>query len=141
MNVEYTTVLPTAEALFKLYLTTGWNSEYAIDAEQFYGCFQRSWYTHFAYQDGRLVGCGRMISDGLLHALILDMIVHPDYRGRGVGRAILHNLVEKCKENRIRDIQLFSVKGKAGFYEKYGFSPRSVEGPGMEIKFLGKDYP
>ena len=88
-----------------------------------------------------MVGCGRMLGDGLLHALILDMIVHPDFQGRGVGRAILDHLVLKCKESRIRDIQLFSAKGKAGFYEKYGFSPRSAAGPGMEIKFLGTDYP
>lgn len=92
-----------------------------------------------AYHGEQLVGFGRMICDGVVHALILDMIVEPEFQGKGIGREILSRLVEKCRQHRIRDIQLFSVIGKSGFYRKQGFSERKQGAPGMEIKlFQGK---
>jgi N-acetylglutamate synthase-like GNAT family acetyltransferase len=77
-----------------------------------------------------------MICDGVVHALILDLIVHPDYQNKGLGKRILNKLVDKCRQHRIRDIQLFSVKGKAGFYHKCGFKERPEGAPGMEIKLF-----
>jgi GNAT superfamily N-acetyltransferase len=72
---------------------------------------------------------------GKMHALITEMMVLPEYRGRGIGRRILEYLTRTCLEHQVRDIQLFAAKGKAGFYEKYGYSRRPDNGPGMEIKF------
>jgi len=128
--------IPDSQAVFELFLTTGWNDAYRITADGFMETIRNSWYCCSVYFDGRLVGFGRMICDGILHALILDMIVHPDFQGQGVGREILHDLVEKCRQHGIRDIQLFSAKGKAGFYRKMGFRERPEGAPGMEIKLL-----
>jgi GNAT superfamily N-acetyltransferase len=72
----------------------------------------------------------------VLHALILDLIVYPGSQGKGLGGEILGRLVDQCREHRIRDIQLFSVKGKAGFYRKQGFRERPEGAPGMEVKLL-----
>jgi hypothetical protein len=44
-------------------------------------------------------------------------------------------LTDVCVAAKIRDIQLFSAKGKSGFYEKYGFKRRPENAPGMEIKY------
>ena len=46
----------------------------------------------------------------------------------------MDRLVTKCKKHKIRDIQLFSAKNKAGFYEKLGFKSRAEHSPGMELK-------
>ena len=43
-------------------------------------------------------------------------------------------MVVILENNQYRDIQLFCAKGKAGFYERFGFLPRPQDAPGMEIK-------
>ncbi len=79
-----------------------------------------------------LVGFGRIVSDGILHAMVYDFITHPEYQSKGVDSEVLTRLVEKCQESGIRDIQLFCAKGKRRFYEKRGFVARAEEGPGMD---------
>jgi len=133
---SFTAVLPEEQPVFDLYLTTGWNNAYKISPSEFMEALRNSWYCLSAYDDDRLVGFGRMICDGILHALILDLIVHPDFQGKGLGGEVLSRLVDQCREHSIRDIQLFSVKGKAGFYRKMGFRERPEGAPGMEVKLL-----
>jgi len=40
----------------------------------------------------------------------------------------------------IRDLQLFSARGKDGFYRRHGFSIRPDAAPGMEIKRSGSGF-
>jgi ribosomal protein S18 acetylase RimI-like enzyme len=127
--------LPDRGAFFELFGSTGWNEEYGLSSDEIFHAIENSWYMVSAYDEGRLVGYGRVLSDGKLHALITEMIVLPEYQGRGIGREVLKYLTDICQSHKIRDIQLFSAKGKAGFYEKFGFSRRSEAGPGMEIKY------
>jgi ribosomal protein S18 acetylase RimI-like enzyme len=75
-----------------------------------------------------------VISDGVYHALIADLIIQPDYQGNGLGKKVLDLLVRKCKNHKIRDIQLFAAKDKYAFYEKSGFEKRPVNAPGMQLK-------
>ena len=63
---------------------------------------------------------------------ISALIVDPDYQNRGIGTEMLRWLVEKCREAKIPDIQLFCAKGKRPFYERHGFRARPEDAPGME---------
>ena len=74
-------------------------------------------------------------SDGIHHALIVDLIIYPKYQGNGIGSEILKRLLKVCTEKNIRDIQLFSATGKSKFYEKYGFQKRNENSPGMEYVY------
>lgn len=85
------------------------------------------------YKEKSLIGFGRVLSDGILHAFIVDLIVDPHYQGCGIGKMILNNLVDKCKLAGIPDIQLFCANGKKEFYTKQGFRPRPDGAPGMEL--------
>ncbi len=76
---------------------------------------------------------GRTISDGAIHALIVDVIVDPDWQGRGVGREIMTRLIARCDAAGIEATQLFCASGKAPFYEKLGFHARPENAPGMEL--------
>lgn len=125
---------PDKNLFFDLFLTTGWNEKYRLDAEELLTAIKKSWYSISAYHDGRLVGFGRIICDGVVHALILDMIVHPAYQRNGIGKKILDRLLEKCRSQNIRDIQLFCAENKTPFYTKNGFVPRPRSAPGMELK-------
>ncbi len=139
-NILYREELPPKQALFKLFLTTGWNENYCLDAERLFDAVKNSWYYIYAYSGTQLVGSGRIICDGSVHALILDLIVDPEYRRRGIAGNILNRLIEKCRDHKIRDIQLFAARDTRLFYEKFGFQKRPSDAPGMEInvKYLCK---
>ena len=130
----YTEKLPTATQFFELFETTGWNAKYELSKEELFTALKNSWYTISVLDNNQLVGFGRIICDGVEHALILDVIIHPKRQGEGIGKEVMDKLVSKCKKHKIRDIQLFSAKDKAGFYEKLGFKSRAEHSPGMELE-------
>ena len=134
MRVAYSNTLPAKDEYFRLFESTGWNEGYQLDADGLREAIGKSWYLVSAYHDDHLVGFGRVISDGVLHALIVDLIVLPDYQGSGIGSRILDELTDKCRSQGIPDIQLFCASGKVGFYEKHGFARRPADGPGMELR-------
>jgi GNAT superfamily N-acetyltransferase len=126
--------LPEPGQFYDLFQTTGWNDEYRLSAGKLALALSYSWYALSAYEGERLVGFGRVISDGVLHALIVEMIVLPEYQGRGIGGHILESMVARCRDAHITDIQLFCARGKAEFYRKHGFVPRPDDAPGMQYR-------
>lgn len=81
--------------------------------------FTNSLFKCLVYEDGRLVGAGRALADGLDCSYICDVAVHPDLQGQGLGKAIVAKLVEFSKGHR--KIILYAVAGKEPFYRKLGF--------------------
>jgi len=49
------------------------------------------------------VGFGRIVTDGILHAMVYDLITDPEYQGSGVGSEVLRMLVAKCHLNYARN--------------------------------------
>jgi GNAT superfamily N-acetyltransferase len=131
---ELTESYPDSAAYHELFSTTGWNEEYKLTAEELDHAIRRSWYFLAAYENGQLVGAGRIVSDGAFHALIVDVIVRPSHQRRGLGTAIVRRLLARCQAGRIRDVQLFCARGKEPFYRQLGFVPRPAESPGMDFK-------
>ncbi|MBN2678532.1 MAG: GNAT family N-acetyltransferase [Anaerolineaceae bacterium] len=132
MSIDYQTSLPDAEACLRLFDTTGWNHDYKVTASDYARALAESQYWVSAYDGQKLIGFGRVVTDGVLHAMIYDMIVDPDHQGCGIGSTILNMLVKWCTASNIRDIQLFSARGRSSFYGKNGFNPRAVNAPGMD---------
>lgn len=71
---------------------------------------------------GRSVGMGRIISDGVADGYIQDLVVIPEFRGKGVGRKILRTLLAFCYERNITWIGLIAEPGTEEFYTSIGFS-------------------
>ena len=134
MNINFKNELPSIDQYFVLFLTTRWNDEYHFTKSELEKANRHSWHSVSAYLDEILVGFGRIISDGIYHALIVDVMVHPDYQNKGIGREIMNRLIAKCKEYKIRDVQLFAAKNKFTFYEHLGFFIRPANAPGMQLK-------
>ena len=134
MYLQYKTDLPDSDQYFSLFESTGWNNKYLLSKEEIYSTLSKSFFNVSVYHLGKLVGFGRVISDGILHAMIYEMIIYPEYQGKGIGKEILNLLVKRCQASNIRDIQLFCAKGKRKFYEEFGFVVRPDDGPGMEYK-------
>jgi GNAT superfamily N-acetyltransferase len=133
-QIIYKSGLPPVGQFFELFESTGWNEEYNLTLEELTSSVKNSFYCVSAFDGDKLVGFGRLVTDGILHAMIYEMIVSPPYQKRNIGSQILKMLLNKCFELNIRDIELFCAKGKRSFYEKHGFAARPDDGPGMEYR-------
>jgi ribosomal protein S18 acetylase RimI-like enzyme len=72
----------------------------------------------FVYDGSTMVGFGRAISDGVKQAAIYDIAILPDYQGKGIGRMVIKNILEKLPGC---NILLYANPGKDAFYERFGF--------------------
>ena len=133
MALTFSNDLPSTDQFYALFQTTGWNENYQLSARELHRALQSSGFCVAVYEGDRLIGFGRLVSDGVLHAMIYELIVLPAYQNQGVGSRILTRLIDRCKEHHIRDIQLFCARGKRAFYEKRGFVPRPEDAPGMQF--------
>mgnify|MGYP004517447425 FL=1 len=94
-----------------------------------------------AYEDGHLVGMGRIVGDGAVICYVQDLIVRPEYQRKKVGSKVLSALVAYVESIREEGSQmmlcLMCAKGREPFYEKHGFIARPTKelGPGM-IQYL-----
>ena len=89
------------------------------DPEKMQRAAENSYVVCSAYVNNELVGFGRAISDGQYQAAIYDIVVLPQYQGKGVGRLIMQSILEKLPEGSLS--LLYVVPGKQKFYEKFGF--------------------
>ena len=80
--------------------------------------FLNSYRVVIAWDENRIVGAGRMISDGLCYGWIHDMAVLPDLQKQGVGRGIMEALLEG---NEGLLVGLTSAFDSVNFYHKLGF--------------------
>lgn len=132
--IQYREALPSRDEYYRLFLTTGWNDEYHFTPGELSRAIGESWYAVSAWEGKTLCGFGRVIADGVHHALIVDVMVQPDFRGQRIGSEIMRRLIARCRKKRIRDIQLFAASGKGSFYTNLGFTPRPPDAPGMEMR-------
>jgi GNAT superfamily N-acetyltransferase len=81
--------------------------------------FGNSRYVCLALADGRLVGAGRALADGVDCSYLCDVAVLPSHQGTGLGREIVARLTRLSAGHR--KIILYAVPGKESFYKKFGF--------------------
>ena len=80
--------------------------------------FESSYAVVYVFDTDKLIGMGRALCDGEYRAAIYDMVMLPDYQGRGIGKEIIKRLSEQLP---VENIILYAVPGREGFYEKCGF--------------------
>ena len=131
MQLNFSYEMPDFGELFRLFESTGWNSEYNLKMDELASAAQASSCTVSTYFEGSLVGFGRMVSDGVLHGMIYEMMVPPVHQGKGIGSEILRRLIHFAEKEGIREVQLFCAEGKEDFYRKHGFVRRPDSAPGM----------
>ncbi len=86
--------------------------------------FANSMFRCFVHEDGKLVGVGRALADGVDCSYICDVALLPSHQGLGLGRQIVAKLVELSRGHK--KIILYSVPGKEPFYKKLGFRRMST---------------
>ncbi len=83
--------------------------------------------------ENEVVGCGRIIGDSGIYFYIQDVIVLPDFQGKGIGKRIMDAIMDYLKTYAHSGafVGLMAAKGTSKFYERYGFMERSNDSPGM----------
>ena len=124
-EVEYEIVTAApVEEIVELYRSAGWWQESpearAVIPSMIRGslCFMVA-----RSPEGRIIGMGRVISDGCSDAYIQDVTVLSAYRGQGIGREIVRQLTEFCVSREIGWIGLVAEPGTQRFYEELGYGP------------------
>lgn len=87
-------------------------------AELIEKAFKNSYSVVFIYDDKKLIGTGRALSDGAYQAAVYDIAVEPSYQGKGLGKSIMNKLYDHIKEC---NIILYARPGAEKFYEKLDF--------------------
>lgn len=75
-----------------------------------------------AYDDGRLVGYARVVTDRATFAWLCDVYVDPSARGAGVGVALMEAVLAELTDLQVRRT-LLATADAHGLYAKFGFEP------------------
>lgn len=87
-------------------------------AERVWSMFEKASLVLTAWHESHLVGIARVLSDSVMYSYLCDLAVEPDVQRLGVGRALIDEVLERCKgtELVLRDSDISS-----GFYAHIGF--------------------
>lgn len=122
VDVRVVTSWDTGE-IVSLYRSAGWWEDGRDDPAGIGDLIRGSFVFIVAVErkSGKAVGMGRAISDGVSDAYIHDLVVLPEFRGKGIGKAILHKILAVCREHGIGWIALIAEGGTGDFYRGHGF--------------------
>jgi aralkylamine N-acetyltransferase len=71
----------------------------------------------------RLIGFARATSDHAFNATVWDVVVHPEYQGKGLGKELMREVIHLLRKEDISNISLFADGHVVTFYQQLGFSP------------------
>ena len=83
------------------------------------------------YDGGTIIAMARVIGDMGLDYYIKDVVVRPEYQGRGVGRLLISEIMSFISANGVPGTDIFvelcAMPDKIPFYEKFGFSANEAQ--------------
>lgn len=86
----------------------------------------------FCYVDNhkQLIGFARATSDNSFNATIWDVVVHPDFQRKGLGKLLMSQIIKQLRFYDISTITLFADPQVVKFYRHLGFiiDPDGVKG-------------
>nr|YP_009298027.1 GCN5-like N-acetyltransferase [Plocamium cartilagineum]AOM67965.1 GCN5-like N-acetyltransferase [Plocamium cartilagineum] len=78
----------------------------------------------------QLIGFARATSDNAFNATIWDVVIHPEFQGKGLGKALMDQVIKELRSSDISTITLFADPHVVSFYKNLGFisDPDGVKG-------------
>ena len=110
--------------ILPLYASVGWTA-YTDQPETLRRGFENSLLTLAAYEENRLIGILRAVGDGQTIVFVQDLLILPEYQRRGVGTALLRELLARYPQIELTADDSPSL---LAFYRKAGFVPMSELG-------------
>lgn len=131
--MEYRENSLTYQKYISLRHSVGWNN---VAEDQVSKSIDNSIYDIVVEDNGQTIAMGRLIGDGIYY-LIADVVVRPEFQGKGIGSRIVDMLLTYVDANTPiggrSSVQLIAERGMEGFYIKKGFKliPHEFCGSGM----------
>lgn len=123
MSIEYKETLDVdLQEIDALWSAIGWRMR---GSEKWREVLSKSSYFVSAWKEGKLVGTGRIVEDGVM-CMFYDIGVHPQSQREGIGSGIMERLIAQVKDKAYVSIGLFAwEKNPANipFYRNFGFEP------------------
>ena len=126
LTVQYNTL--TAEEFISLWESV-WDG--APTFEQVKLGLEHTLFRVSVWDGDKVVAMARMIGDLGLDYYIKDVVVRPEYQGRGIGRRMINELLKFINDNGVPGTEIFvelcAMPDKIPFYEKFGFSANEAQ--------------
>jgi len=101
----------------------GWEHRVGT-AENFAKLIENSQRTAVALAEKQVVGFARGITDGISNGYLSMVVVSPEYRGKGIGRALVGHVMGGNPD--ITWVLRAGRDGSLGFFSKLGFTASTV---------------
>lgn len=105
--------------LIELYQSVDW-SAYTSKQTLMAQLLPNSLFYRLVRYNGKLVGLIRVVGDGVSIVYVQDLLVHPNYQGRGLGKALLSYVLDKYKTVRQMVLLTDDLESTRKFYEACG---------------------
>lgn len=73
-------------------------------------------------ESNKLIAFGYVCGMGLEHGYMEDIIVHPEYQGRGIGIELVKELLRESERFGLGIVTVSYEENKTNFYKKCGFT-------------------
>lgn len=90
------------------------------------------------YVNGRQVAFARVVSDRAVFAYLMDVFVVPEFRGRGISKALMRTILDHPELQHLRSF-LLATRDAHGLYEQFGFRALAEPECWMAIQDPGSD--
>jgi len=74
-----------------------------------------------ARENNNLIGLIRIIGDSTYEYYISEVMVLPEYQGKGIGTKLMNSTLDYCKKDGFMKIFLTAAKGREKYYRRFGF--------------------
>lgn len=82
-----------------------------------------------------VIGTGRLNIENH-QGIISQMAIDSQYQNKGIGKTILEQLINQCKEHNVNEIVLNARETAINFYKKYGFKITSEKFPSKKTGII-----
>jgi len=115
---EYTDYIENE--VLPLYQSVGWTN-YTKKPVLLKEAYKHSLKIYAAYMNEQLVGIIRVVGDGFSVVFVQDLLVYPEYQGKGIGTALLKRILEEY--NGVYQFHLLTdnTEKNIAFYKSLGF--------------------
>ncbi len=110
--------------------SVGW---WKVEEKAIEKALKNSLFSVVAIENDTVVGIARIVGDGGLYFYFQDLIVSSDFQNRGIGKALMKELMDYIDANAAKGafVGLIAAKGLEKYYESFGFKARDADAPGM----------
>ena len=118
----------TAEQFIELWETV-WGDGPSLEQTRL--AMQHTLFRVSVWDGDLIVAMARMNGDMGLNYYIKDVVVRPEYQGKGIGKMLINELKRFINDNGVKGTDIFvelcAVPDKIPFYEKFGFEANEAQ--------------